>query len=205
MNIRTAVNRSAMSIVLLALPAGHSLSYAAGASPAAGSPVATTEAEIPQAWPEAAGVDSAPLLRMSEWIRNEKLDVRSMLLIKDGKLIFERYGAGLSRDYNYELYSVTKTVTSLLAGILVGEKKLSVDQKIAPLLAAAHPEFNDALADKQSIELRHLISMSSGLHYKTSEGTDPLYYLTPNRLKREHANLWGLVPACVSFGLTRRG
>ncbi len=183
MNIRTVVNRSAMSIALLALPAGHSMSYAVGGSPAAGSPVATTEAEIPQAWPEAAGVASAPLLRMSEWIRNEKLDVRSLLVIKDGRLIFERYGAGLSRDYNYELYSVTKTVTSLMTGILVGEKKLSVDQKIAPLLAAAHPEFNDALADKQSIELRHLMSMSSGLHYKTTEGTDPLYYLTPNRLK----------------------
>jgi len=127
MNIRTVVNRSAMSIALLALPAGHSLSYAAGGSPAAGSPVATTEAEIPQAWPEAAGVDSAPLLRMSEWIRNEKLDVRSLLVIKDGRLIFERYGDGLSRDYNYELYSVTKTVTSLLTGALAGEKKLSMD------------------------------------------------------------------------------
>lgn len=183
MNIRTVVNRSAMSIALLALPAGHSLSYAAGGSPAAGSPVATTEAEIPQAWPEAAGVDSAPLLRMSEWIRNEKLDVRSLLVIKDGRLIFERYGDGVSRDYNYELYSVTKTVTSLLTGILAGEKKLSMDQKIASLLAAAHPEFNDALADKQGDELRHLMTMSSGLHYKTTEGTDPLYYLTPNRLK----------------------
>ena len=47
------------------------------------------------------------LVALSEWIRREKLDVRSLLVIKDGKLVFERYGDGLSRDYNHELYSVT--------------------------------------------------------------------------------------------------
>ena len=120
---------------------------------------------------------------MSEWIRNEKLDVRSLLVVKDGQLIFERYGSGLSRDYNYELYSVTKTVTSLLTGILVGEGKLSASEKVAPRIASARPEFKEALADKQNIELRHLLSMSSGLYYKTTEGTDPLYYLAPDRLK----------------------
>ena len=37
--------------------------------------------------------DSAPLVRMSEWIRKDRLDVRSLLIVKDGKLIFERYAA----------------------------------------------------------------------------------------------------------------
>jgi CubicO group peptidase (beta-lactamase class C family) len=74
-------------------------------------------------------------------------------------------------------------MTSLLTGILVGEGKLSASEKVAPRIAAARPEFKEALADKQNIELRHLLSMSSGLYYKTTEGTDPLYYLAPDRLK----------------------
>ena len=52
---------------------------------------------------------------LSEWIRKEDLDVRSLLIVKDGKLVFERYSSGLTRDDNYELYSITKGVTSLAA------------------------------------------------------------------------------------------
>ena len=143
----------------------------------------TPEPGLPVAPPEAVGVDSAPLIRLSEWIRKDRLDVRSLLVVKDDKLIFERYSDGLNRDYNYELYSVTKTITSLVFGILAGEGKIKPDDKIAGWIATAHPELEETLKDKQDIELRHLVSMSSGLYYKQVEGTDPLYYSAPNRLQ----------------------
>lgn len=141
------------------------------------------EPGLPVAPPEAVGVDSAPLIRLSEWIRKDRLDVRSLLVVKDDKLIFERYSDGLNRDYNYELYSVTKTITSLVFGILAGEGKIKPDDKIAGWIATAHPELEGTLEDKQDIELRHLVSMSSGLYYKQVEGSDPLYYSAPNRLQ----------------------
>ena len=131
----------------------------------------------PSAW------NSTPLIRMSGWIRKDKLDVRSFLVVKDGKLIFERYGDGLDRTYNYELYSVTKTVTALVFGIAAGEGKIRPIDGVANWIERTHPEFADGLRDKQNIELRHLMSMSSGLYYKQVEGTDPLYYLAPNRLQ----------------------
>ncbi|GAC1319004.1 MAG: hypothetical protein NVSMB28_08420 [Collimonas sp.] len=138
--------------------------------------------DFPSALPEIVGVDSRPLIRMSEWIRNDKLDVRSLLVIKDGKIIFERYSGGLVRDNNYELYSVTKSVTSLLTGILDGEGKLASNDKIVPRILAKHPELKEALADKKDIAVRDLLSMSSGLFYKQTEGSDTLYYGVPNRL-----------------------
>ncbi|QYY31686.1 MULTISPECIES: serine hydrolase domain-containing protein [Cupriavidus] len=138
---------------------------------------------IPSAQPEAVGVDSAKLVALSEWIRRDKLDVRSLLVIKDGKLVFERYGDGLSRDYNHELYSVTKFISALLVGTLVGDGKLSAEDTPAQRLAAARPDLAPALADKKAIQLRHLMSMSSGLSYKLVEGTDTLYYGVPDRLK----------------------
>lgn len=138
--------------------------------------------DFPSVAPESVGVDSRQLIRLSEWIRNDKLDVRSLLVIKDGKVIFERYSNGLVRDNNYELYSVTKSITSLLLGILNGEGKLGPNDKIVPKILALHPELKDALADKQDITVRDLISMSSGLLYKQTEGSDTLYYGVPNRL-----------------------
>ncbi|KAK48213.1 beta-lactamase [Caballeronia jiangsuensis] len=141
------------------------------------------EKDMPNVVPESVGVDSAPLVRMSEWIRADKMDVRSLVIVKDGKIVFERYGDGLTRDNNYELYSVTKTITSLLVGVLEGEGKLNPSTKVAPLIAKARPDLAAQLADKENIELRHLMSMSSGLSYQTREGTDPLYYGAPDRLR----------------------
>ncbi|MGO4811779.1 serine hydrolase domain-containing protein [Cupriavidus sp. 2MCAB6] len=140
-------------------------------------------ADLPTAQPEAVGVDSRKLVELSQWIRRDQLDVRSLIVIKDGKLVFERYGDELARDYNHELYSVTKFISALLVGTLVGDGKLTAQDKPAPLLAAARPDLAPALADKQDIELRHLMSMSSGLSYKLVEGTDTLYYGVPDRLK----------------------
>ncbi|RQR45083.1 MULTISPECIES: serine hydrolase [unclassified Burkholderia] len=141
------------------------------------------ETGIAAAAPEDVGVDSRRLVALSRWIREQKLDVYSLLVVKDGKLIFERYGANASRDSTYELYSVTKAVTSLVAGILVEQGAVQLDEPVAARLAAWRPELGGALADKRGIELKHVLSMSSGLHYDFSPKDDPIYYTAPDRLK----------------------
>ncbi|WP_277184161.1 serine hydrolase [Caballeronia sp. BR00000012568055] len=141
------------------------------------------EAGLAQASPEDVGVDSRELVRLSQWIREQKLDVYSLLVVKDGKLIFERYGAGASRDSNYELYSVTKSVTSLVAGIMIGENKLGLDDSVATRLAAWRPDLQADFADKHGVELKHVLSMSSGLHYDFKPKDDPIYYTAPDRLR----------------------
>lgn len=169
-----AARVAAAAVALCATFSGH---------PVLAQPAVDAEPGIATATPEAVGVDSAPLVRMSEWIRKDKLDVRSLLVIKDGKLIFERYAAGLGREHNYELYSVTKTITALTFGALAGQGKIATTDRAASWILKTHPEFKDALSDKKDIELGHLMSMSSGLLYKQVEGSDPLYFQAPDRLK----------------------
>src|SRR5438445_355241 len=170
MNTSKLVRLILLPAIGIAATIGHAQTLGA-ASTAAQVSASAANADFPSTSPEAAGVDSQPLIRMSEWIRNDKLDVRSLLVIKDGKLILERYSGGLVRDNNYELYSVTKSITSLLVGILNGEGKLGPNDKVAPRIVAAHPELKDALADKQNLTVRDLLSMSSGLFYKQTEGS----------------------------------
>ena len=146
-------------------------------------PVAAGDTDLPPAWPESVGVDSRPLVQLSEYIRKENLDVRSFLVVKDGKLIYERYSQGLTRNHNYELYSITKNITALAAGVLVDEGRTRLDEKIAPVLTKARPDLQAAFADKQSIELRHVMSMSTGLVYHFKPTDDPIYYGAPDRLK----------------------
>ena len=115
--------RTLLGLAVAAAMAPCAVWAADAASPDRPAPANSPEPGLPAALPESVGVDSTPLIRMSEWIRKDKLDVRSFLVVKDGKLIFERYGGGLDRAYNYELYSVTKTITSLVFGIRGGGRE----------------------------------------------------------------------------------
>lgn len=133
--------------------------------------------------PAEVGVDPTRLAELSRWVRDQNLHVRSLLVVKGDKLVFERYGAGLDRDYNYELYSITKGVTALVAGILVGEGKLRLDDKVGELVAKLRPDLAGKFADKQGLEVRHLLTMSSGLHYDFKPKGDPIYYEAPDRLQ----------------------
>ncbi|CAN7568902.1 serine hydrolase [Variovorax paradoxus] len=170
------VRLAAIALALNLASAGAALAQTVAPADDAGPAVAA-------AVPEAVGVDSRPLVRLSEWIRKEDLDVRSFLVVKDGKLVFERYSRGLGRDHNYELYSITKNVTALAAGVLIDEGRSRLDEKVAPVLAKARPDLKAALADKQAIELRHVMSMSTGLFYDFKPTDDPIYYGAPDRLK----------------------
>ncbi|GAB3626969.1 6-aminohexanoate hydrolase [Pandoraea terrae] len=172
--------RSAARAAAVAVIAG-----AAFAAPAvlAAPPEPTADGGLRAAAPEQAGIDSRELVRLSEWIRNEKLDVHSLLVVKDGKLVFERYSGGVTRDHNYELYSVTKGVTALTAGMLIGQGAASLDEPVAAVLSQWRPDLAADFADKRSVELRHVLSMSSGLHYDFKPKDDPIYYTAPDRLK----------------------
>ncbi|WP_418157837.1 serine hydrolase domain-containing protein [Benzoatithermus flavus] len=170
MTIRNAARRWAASLVVLAALAAPLPAFAA-------------PSDLPSARPQDVGVDPMRLVQLSQWLRDEKLDVRSLLVVKDDKLVFERYSGGLDRDYNYELYSITKGVTAILAGMLVDEGRLRLDAKVGELVAKLRPDLAEKFTDKQDLEVRHILTMSSGLHYDFKSKDDPIYYAAPDRLQ----------------------
>ncbi|MBB3139171.1 serine hydrolase domain-containing protein [Halomonas organivorans] len=143
---------------------------------------AAQASDLPVATPADHGIDPGRLTALSAWLREDGLDVHSLLVIKDGKLVFERYTDGLTRDHNYELYSVTKTVTALLAGMLIEDGKITLDDDIASVIGDYRPDLAERVADMDDIELRHVLSMSSGLAYDFAPEGDPIYYGADDRL-----------------------
>ena len=139
-------------------------------------------AEVPSALPEEVGVDSARLVRLSEWIREQRLDVRSLLIVRDGKLIFERYPKRITREHNQSIYSVTKSVTSTLIGILVRQGRLSgTDVPVIEVLPEDVGVGKRKLEGKETILLKHVLWMASGQDWDEDPVNTPLYR-APNRL-----------------------
>ena len=92
-----------------------------------------------------------------------------LIVLVNGEVAYERYAKGITPSSVTQSLSLNKSVTSLMTGVALGDGTLkSIDTPVAPLL----PEWTNAA--RQKISLRHLLSMSSGLHnYSMSQGDWP--------------------------------
>lgn len=93
-------------------------------------------------------------------------DTRAVLMLRDGKVVAKRYGAGYSDETRFVSWSMAKTITAALIGELVADGKLSLD---APAPVAEWQGENDP---RRAITLRHLLHMASGLRHV--EVSDPV-------------------------------
>ena len=78
-----------------------------------------------------AGIRLRPLAALVSRIRDNTFPrVYSVLLVKDGKLVFEEYFSGRHRYQAQPLHSVSKSVTSILVGIAVDQNLVGVDDPV---------------------------------------------------------------------------
>lgn len=89
---------------------------------------------------------------------------KAIVVLHDGKLIAERYAPGYGPDTPIWGHSLSKSITSALIGILVGQGKLRVDQA-APV--AAWPALQDP---HHAITIDQLLRMDSGLPFDETDG-----------------------------------
>ncbi len=94
-------------------------------------------------------------------------ETRALLVLRDGELLYERYGAGFGRDSKLISWSMAKSITAVLIGFLVSDGQLSLD---GPAPVAAWQRSGDP---RGAITLRDLLHMSSGLDH-VEEG-DPVW------------------------------
>jgi len=95
---------------------------------------------------------------------------RAVVVVYDGRLIAERYASGFDKDMPLLSWSMSKSFTNALVGILVRQNRLDI-MKPAPV-----PEWNNQDDARQKITLDQLLRMSSGL--KFGEVYLPLYDVT---------------------------
>lgn len=101
-------------------------------------------------------------------------NTRAVAVVYDGKLIAERYAPGFGPDMPMLGWSMSKSVTNALVGLLVGQGRLALEDP-APV-----PEWRSPDDPRHEITLDQLMRMSSGLAFEEiygplADATDMLY------------------------------
>ena len=97
------------------------------------------------------------------WTMREMLDrarVDGVLVLREGRIVYERYLRGMTAETPHLSQSVTKAVTSCVVAGLVEAGSLAVDDAVAAHVPElAHSAYGDAT-------LRHLLDMTVGIRYE---------------------------------------
>ena len=112
--------------------------------------------------PEQQGMDAAKLEKADRRIHDNYPNFYSLLVVRHGFLVYEKYYGGMTRDSANPVYSVTKSVTSALTGIAIQKKLIqSVDLRIGDLL----PEYFTKVDNQQKkgITVENALTMTGGL------------------------------------------
>lgn len=92
-------------------------------------------------------------------------ETRAVVVMHGGKVIAERYAPGYGPDTRLISWSMAKSVTATLLGLMIADGRLVLDEP-APL-----PEWHTPGDPRAKITLRQLLHMSSGIdHTEMAEG-----------------------------------
>lgn len=132
-------------------------------------------------WPR--GGQAEPDPRIEAILADDALagpGMRGIAVIRDGKLVAQRYGAGFGADTPLLGWSMTKSVTAALVGMQVGAGRLQL----------AQDRFWSA-DGRAAVKLADLMAMSSGLAFNEGYGdvsdVTRMLYLEPDMAAYVHA------------------
>jgi CubicO group peptidase (beta-lactamase class C family) len=88
----------------------------------------------------------------------KQTNVAGLLIVKDGQVVYERYGLGNTAATRWVSYSVAKSITSVLVGAAIQDGYIdNIDEKVTDYL----PRLRGSAYEQTSI--RNLIQMASGV------------------------------------------
>lgn len=190
----------------------------ADASVLSGADAACDAAGWERAAPEAAGLDPRRLADMTEAIRTggEYRNIHAVLIVRDGRLVFEEYFSGederrgtplghvvFTPETLHDIRSVSKAVVGALVGIAIDQGLVaSADQPLLDFF----PEYADlATPERRQITIRHALTMTSGLSWDEStfpytdirndetgmdRSDDPVRYVLSRPVVAEPGTVW---------------
>ena len=125
---------------------------------------------LPRSTPEKEGVPSMAILNFTKnavdvLSRNqESSEFHSIMIVKNGKVIFERWWEPFAPQYRHELFSLSKSFTSIGTGMAIDEGLLTVDTKLCDIFTDEFEKLGSQIEEKvKNMTIKNLLTMSTGM------------------------------------------
>jgi len=118
-----------------------------------------------------ANINKGILVDLFNEIEKLKLNIHSMMLLKEGSRVFRASAYSFDEDTKENVYSVSKSFTSIAIGILCDMNLIALDDYV---LFYFKEQVNDYLKEYESLQIKHLLTMTVG------QKEDIFHQLTPN-------------------------
>ncbi len=125
--------------------------------------------------PEEQGMDAQGLAQLLAAVEQQRLNLHSLLVIRNGYIVSETYFGSYKQDARHESYSCTKSFVSTLIGIALDKQQIDrTDRRIVDLL----PKRTIANLDqrKRDMTLEDVLTMRSGLDWKEQDASIAALY-----------------------------
>lgn len=109
--------------------------------------------------PEEAGIKSSNIKKYIEILENSNLSTHDLIIMRHGKIVFEKYWEPFNKDFLHRMYSVTKSFVSLAIGFLEQDGMINLDDKIVKYFPGELKNQPDENLNNQTI--RHMLMMST--------------------------------------------
>jgi CubicO group peptidase (beta-lactamase class C family) len=139
----------------------------------------STEIQIGKASEE--GMDELKLMALADFIDdNPRISIFSLLISKNGKLVFELYTGQIKQDYSHYLMSVTKSVLSTLIGIAIDQGKITSEN--TPLSETIPKKL---LSTKRQVEAFSKVNLQNVMGMSALHTPDPPRDMSPAARARQ--------------------
>ena len=124
-----------------------------------------TASEWRTAQPEQVGLDTQRIAALVQALRTNAIaGLHSLIVVRHGYVAVEEYFNGSSAAQVHTMQSVSKSVTSLVTGIAIGEGKLATTSRVFDLM----PQYDSLIRGderKRAVTVGHLLQMRAGINY----------------------------------------
>jgi len=113
----------------------------------------------------AEGMDESLIVKATSQIMNEKFKgIHSMAIVKNGRLVHEKYFKDYKRESLHRIHSITKSISSLLIGIAIDQGFIkNAEQSIYSYFPDYKSEFDKPA--KRKIKIEHILTLTSGFNW----------------------------------------
>jgi CubicO group peptidase (beta-lactamase class C family) len=148
-------------------------------------PAETAEGDLGFGEPDEVGMDARPLLALTDWIGRSRAPVLSLVVSKDGRVVYELYTSGATREDAHYWMGVTAGVTSALVGVVMDRGLVAgPDVRISDVLPADLFPSESARARFRDVTLADVLAMSALDAPIPPEDTSPPSVALGDRFRR---------------------